>query len=130
MNDYPKLTEMGILHPGQIDRFQVSGFSNYDVLRVIYMREKGSILPANRTYKFPRVQKTGVVNKETGQTAVVMESNPDLRAALAELTTLLEAKQRKQDMAASVLEELLSLEEDVAMRSERIRELVNQIHSG
>lgn len=65
MNDHPKLTEMGVRHPEQIDRFQVSGFPTYDVLRIFYIRQKGSILPASRIYKFPRVQNTAVINNET-----------------------------------------------------------------
>lgn len=59
-----------------------------------------------------------------------MESNADLKLALDELAKILEAKQRKRGVGDSVLEEIALLEEDIAVRSERLRELVKQIQSG
>jgi len=127
MKDYPRLKKMGILHPEQIVKYSINGISNYDVLRVVYKRRKDSSLPSSRTYKFPRIQKTAVVNKETGQVQDVMESNPDLLETLDELKALLKAKQHKQSVAESILEELQALEEEVSMRSESIKDLIKQL---
>lgn len=127
MKEYSQLTEMGILHPEQIEKFSVNSVSNFDVLRISYHRAKGSLLPLSRKYKYPRVQRTAVVNSEAELTADVMETNPALRSAIAELQDLLETKQRQQNAAESILEELQSLEEDVAMRSKRIKELIGKI---
>jgi hypothetical protein len=63
-NDYPQLTDLGILNPLQIDRYQVNSIANHDILRVIYERGKDSFLPSTRTYKFPRVQKNAVIDAE------------------------------------------------------------------
>ena len=124
MADYPKLNEMGVLHPEEIDRYVVNSISNYDVLRIIYERRKGSLLPVTRSYKFPRVQKSRTKGGVTEQSESVMETNPDLRSAIDELRGLVEAKGHKQDSTTSIIEELESLQDEVAIRSQRIRELL------
>lgn len=127
MKDYPRLTKMGIMHPKQIVKFSVNGMSTYDVLRVVYERRKGSPLPSSRTYKFPRVQQPAVVNHEKDQVEDVMMTNPELKEALVELDDLLKKKKHKHSVSAMILEELESLEEEVANRSECIRDLLRQL---
>lgn len=122
MSDYPCLNEMGVLHPLQIERYMVNSISNHDVLRIIYGRKKGSLLPVSRTYKFPRVQKT--VTDSKGGTQTVMETDTALRTAVAELEQLLSSKADKQSRAESILEELRLLEEEVAFRSQCIKDLL------
>ena len=60
------------------------------------------------------------------QTESVMETNPVLRSVLDELSNLLAARQAKQDITATIIAELESLQEEVAMRSARIRELIEE----
>lgn len=126
MADYPRLDEMGIQHPEQIEKFMVNSISNHDVLRIIYARKKGSLLPDSRTYKFPRVQKNILEDNGKRQTTV-MESNPELRSALSELKSLLEIKEQKQDLKESILEQISILEEDIALRTQSIKELMKQL---
>lgn len=126
MADYPSLVEMGIQHPEQIEKFMVNSVSNQDVLRIIYARKKGSLLPDSRTYKFPRVQKNILEDNGKRQTTV-MESNPELRSALSELKSLLEIKEQKQDLKESILEQISILEEDIALRTQSIKELMKQL---
>ncbi len=130
IEDYPRLTEMGVLHPKQIVHFSVNSIDYTDVLRIVYERPKGSILPLTRTYKFPRVQKSATLGNTTGQTTIVMESDPALREAIDELNKLMAARERKQNVADSILEELRLLEEDVDLRSAYIRELVEKLRKG
>lgn len=118
---------MGVLHPKQIDSYSVNSVGYTDVLRIVYERPKGSILPQTRTYKFPRVQKAVQNNKGKSGAAAVMESNPALRAAIEELKNLLEKKEKAQNIASEIIEELRLLEEDIALRSEYIRALVSKI---
>ena len=125
MSDYPKLTEMGVLHPEQIDRYMVNSISNLDVLRVIYKRRKGSLLPVSRTYEFSRVQREFTDRK--GESQSVMETDPGLRAAVTELKQLLQATEDKRSLAESIDEELRQLEEEFAMRCESIRERVRRL---
>ncbi len=127
MKNYPNLAEMGVVHPDQIEKFSVNSILNYDILRIVYNRRKGSVLPESRIYKFPRVQKSVTVDGGKGQSATVMETDPALSAAVTELEDLLEAKEQKKDVAESILEELRLLEEDISMRAEYIRELVKHL---
>lgn len=127
MKNYPTLSKMGVLHPKQIDSYSVNSVGYTDVLRIVYERPKGSILPQTRTYKFPRVQKEGPAGSATIGAAAVMESNPALRTAIEELKSLLEKKEKAQNIASEIVEELRLLEEDIALRSEYIRALVSKI---
>ena len=126
-NEYPQLSEMGIEHPLQIERYQVNSISNHDVLRVIYERGKDSFLPSSRTYKFPRVQTKAKIGKEDASVQSVLETHPQLKKALDELEHLFATKDCKECVAETVLEELQALEDEIAMRNEYIRELVKQL---
>ena len=129
-DDCPQLTEMGILNPMQIDRYQVNSIANHDVLRVIYERGKDSFLPSTRTYQFPRVQRDAVIGKDKKSVQPVLETHPELRKALDELEHIFATKECKECVAETVLDELQALQDEIAMRSEYIRELVKQLGSG
>lgn len=127
MKDYPQLLEMGINNPEQIEKYMVNGIATYDVLRVIYLRKKGSLLPSSRTYKFPRIQREIPAIGSEGNSTTVMETNPGLRAAIAELKVLLEEKTQKEDVKNILREQVTLLEEDIALRSKYIRELTERL---
>ena len=124
MESYPLLKEMGVLHPLQIASYAVNSIEYTDVLRIVYERPKGSKLPGARTYRFPRVQKA---LKKEGAPAV-MESNPALKAVLAELKDVCARRTENLDVATLILEELRLLEEDIALRSEYLKTLVEKIN--
>lgn len=115
---------MGVLHPLQIASYSVNSIEYTDVLRIVYERPKGSKLPGSRTYKFPRVQKA--LNKDDAP--AVMESDPALKAVLAELKDVCERRSENLDVAGLMLEELRLLEEDIALRSEYLKTLVEKIN--
>ena len=121
MSKYPNLTDMGVLHPEEIVRYTINSLGYTDHLRIIYDRPKGSMLPACRSYEFLRVQKTAKGNE------VVMESNPALRAALAELKDVVESKASKKDTAEALLDELHGLEEDFAYHTAALKALIEEI---
>lgn len=127
MKTYPHLSEMGILNPQQIDKFSVNSIARTDILRIVYERPKGSILPLSRIYRFPRIQKSSVVDSGTRQAEYVLETDPAFRAAIAELQEIMEAKGNNQDVASAILEELRLLEEDIALRSDYIKTLAGKI---
>lgn len=127
MKQYPHLAEMGIRHPAQIKQFSVNSINYIDALRITYERPKGSHLPSSRTYTFPRVKRTVNVGADGGEGATVMETNPDLTAALAELRQICEKRQHNGSLASEILEEIRLLEEDIAMRGEHIKTLVARI---
>lgn len=123
MAEYPRLKEMGVNHPQHIVHFSVNSLEFTDHLRLFYERPKGSLLPASRTYKFPRVQKP----LKSGDTETVMASNPALLEAVAELETLLGKRESKAELATTILKELNQLEEDVAIRIDCVRNLVEKM---
>ncbi len=126
MKNFPQLAAMGVEHPQQIDSFSVNSIGYTDVLRIVYERPKGSLLPASKTFKFPRIQQTA---KSGGndQAEVTMKSDPVFRAAVGELQDILTARQKDQDVAAAIVEELRLLEEDIALRSQYIKSLLGKI---
>ena len=127
MSDYPKLTEMGVQHPDEIEKFAVYTVGHTDVLRIIYDRKKGSLLPVSRRYKFPQVKKPVMVDSGTRQTETLFESTPAFREALHELEQLKLAREQGQDLAAMIREEFKLLEEDIALRSQYLKTLLEKL---
>ena len=124
MKNCPNLAEMGVVNPQHISNFSVNSIGYIDVLRIVYERPKNSLLPLSKTYRFPRVQQT---TKNQGQDQVTMNSDPAFRAAVSELQGILESKGKDQDVAAAIVEELRLLEEDIALRSECIKMLLQKM---
>ena len=122
-NPYPTLAEMGVESPKQIDKYYISSINLIDVLRIVYHRPEGSLLPSSRTYNFPRVQGGAGSENEPA----VLSTHPVLRAARDELQKILEAKSRKESITAEILGEIKLLEEDIAIRSECLKALVSRI---
>ena len=127
MSNYPPLPEMGILNPQEIEKFAIYSTDKLDVLRIIYQRKKGSLLPVSKNYKFPRVKKSHLVDSGTRDTAIIFESTETFRSALHELQELKVNKSKGEDLAALILAEIQFLEEDIALRTEYIKSLVGKI---
>lgn len=123
---YPRLAEMGVLHPSQISWYSVSSLDYVDYLRLVYERPKGSILPVSRTYRFPRVQKT--LKAKAGETpTVVMESSPEFLEVLRELEGLVQTKATAEDITETMLDELRCLGEDVSSHLDNLRTLLDKV---
>jgi len=127
MKKYPRLQEMGIQNPQQIEKFAVYTTDDFDILRIIYERKKGSILPVSKKYKFDRIKKTVLVDSGTRQTELIYESDPAFREALSELEHLAVEKTQAMDLSELIAEEVRLLEEDVALRIEYIKALTKKI---
>ncbi len=127
MKNYPRLKEMGILNPQEIEKFSVYTTENLDVLRIIYARKKGSLLPVSKNFKFSRVKQSVVVNSGTRQTEVISESNAAFRQALGELEDLKMEKSAAVDLSELISEEVRLLEEDMKLRIEYIKSLVKRV---
>ena len=127
MSDYPKLTEMGIKHPEEIEKFAIYTVGRTDILHVTYDRKKGSLLPVSRRYKFPQIKKSVLVDSGTRQTETLFESSPAFREALHELEALKTARGKGVDLAAMIREEIKHLEEDNALRTQYINSLLDKL---
>ena len=127
MSDYPKLTEMGIKHPEEIEKFAIYTVGRTDILHITYDRKKGSLLPVSKRFKFQQLKKSVLVDSGTRQTETMFESSPAFREALHELELLKAAKARGLDLAAMIKEEFKHLEEDIALRSQYIQSLLDKL---
>ena len=127
MSDYPRLAEMGIQHPQEIEKFAVYTVGNTDILRIIYDRKPGSLLPVSRRYKFPQIKKSVLVDSGTDHAQVIYESTPAFREALSELEKLKSDREKGLDLAAMIKEEMQHLEEDIALRTQYINSLLGKL---
>ena len=120
------LKEMGVDNPEQIARYTIYMVHNTDILRIIYSRKKGSLLPVSKTFKFPRVKKSVLVDSGTRQTQIVYESTDIFQHALIELEELLENQKTKQQLNQVLADEIVQLEAEVASRIDYIKSLIEK----
>jgi uncharacterized protein YcgL (UPF0745 family) len=127
MSDYPRLKEMGVQNPQDIAKFAIYTIGNTDILRIIYNRKKGSLLPVSKRYKFAQVKESVLVDSGSRETAMIYRSTDAFRNALHELEQLKLEKSKDDNLTALILEEIGFLEEDIALRTAYIKSLVNKI---
>ena len=127
MSKFTALSEMGVLNPEQIARFAIYTVNNTDILRIIYDRKKGSILPVSKKYKFAQIKKSTLVDSGSGAAQIIYESAPVFRNAVMELDELMESRKSAEDYRGLIVDEIRSLEEDVASRIDYIKSLVSKI---
>jgi len=127
MSDYPNLDSMGVQNPNEISRYAIFSTDDSDVLRIVYSRKKGSILPVSRKYRFPRMKKSVIVDSGTRQTNMIFESSNEFRNAVAELDKLLKKKSSGNENKNLILEELRMMEEESALRLNYIRSLIDKM---
>jgi len=118
---------MGVNNPQEIEKFLIYTTDDFDILRIIYERKKGSLLPVSKNYKFPRIKKSVLVDSGTRQTEVVFESDPAFREALRELEQIKTARDQGADLSELITEEVRLLEEDVALRIDYIKSLIKKV---
>lgn len=126
MGKYTTLTEMGVVNPKQIARYTIHIVGNNDVLRIIYSRKKGDFLPVSKTFKFPRVKKSVVVDSGTRKTQVLFESSPIFQNAQVELKDILDKNKNKDDLNQILEDEILQLEAEIYSRFEYIKSLIEK----
>lgn len=127
MSDYPALTAMGIKNPEQIARYAVFVTDNTDILRLIYARKKGSLLPVSKKFRFPRIKKNAIVDSGTRKTEIIFESSNEFRNALTELERLTSKRSDSGELKKLLMHELKMLEEESALRTAYIKQLIENI---
>ena len=127
MSKYPRLTEMGVENPRDIEKFAIYTVGRTDILHIIYDRKKGSLLPVSIRFKFPQVKKSVLVDSGTGKSETLFESSGAFREALHELEQLKASKGIREDLAAMIKEEVRLLEEDMALRIAYINTLIEKL---
>lgn len=123
-NKYPRLAEMGVANPDQIDRFSLQPSGDKDVLRIVYKREKGSLLPGSKKFKFQRMSKMVL---RDGKNENISEVSPLLSKVLLELQQLVTTKHTHSEKLAIIKDEMQRLEEEVSTRMSNLKSLVDKL---
>lgn len=111
---YPALKNLGINRPHEISSYTLSSTNDIDTLRIRYTRQKGSLLPASKKFKFPRRPMPGV--QVVPGESVMTEISPALEAALGELSHLLSETASLADKKTELLHDIDEFEEYVRVR--------------
>lgn len=127
MSKYPALTEMGIKNPTEIHRYSLDTVNHVDILRVMYKRKKGSLLPASKRFEFGRSSKTIMADSGTQKSEVVHEISPFVLKAIKELDGIINAKKTTVEHAKLVKEELQRLHQEMSSRLAYIESLINEM---
>jgi hypothetical protein len=127
MSKFPTLSEMDINNPGEIERYSLNTTNNVDVLRIVYKRKKGSLLPTSKRFEFGRSRKLVVADSGTGKTENLYVISPFLQKAINELDGIISAKKSNIEYANLVKQELQRLHQDMASRLIYIESLIDEM---
>ena len=106
MSKYPTLSEMGITHPETIDRYSLQTVNNMDILRIVYKKQKGSILPDSKRFRFPRNEKMQLGDGNSRETQIFYEVAPVVHKAMVELDKIVKAKHDRAYQLVLIKEEI------------------------
>ncbi|MFT5260241.1 MAG: hypothetical protein ACI9J2_002653 [Saprospiraceae bacterium] len=127
MSDYPSLKQMGVTNPSQITRYSLQNINNVDILRIVYKRAKGSLLPVSRKYKFGRAEKMVVTDRGQNKTEMVHEISPFLNKVISELSQVVKSKHSRSDSKEVIMDELMHLEEEMNTRIAYLKNLIQDL---
>ena len=127
MSNFPTLTEMGINNPGEIEHYSHSTTNNIDVLRIIYRRKKGSLLPTSKRFEFGRSAKTVMADSGTQTSEIVHDISPFLLKAIKELDQLIDARKSNIEHARLVKEEMQRLHQELSSSMTYIESLIDKM---
>ncbi len=125
---YPFLQSMGVKNPEEIESYTVyQSREDLDILRLIYKRPKGSILPVTRKYKFGRGGKPQTVDSGTRQTQLVYEISPQLVNATVELDRITSAKKSRLEIKQHLTYELKRVQQDFLAETNALLLLIDEL---
>ena len=127
MAEYKHLLQLGINNPNEIDRYSLQTVNNVDILRVVYRRKKGSLLPESKKFRFARTEKIRGADIDARGTWIDYEVSPFIRDVMAELDQIVRTKHDRDYKLELIEEELVQLEEENAHRLAYIRSLINDL---
>ena len=127
MSNYPTLFEMGVNNPGEIEHYSLSTTNNIDLLKIIYKRKKGSILPTSKRFEFGRSERTVMADSGTQTAEIVHDISPFLLKAVQELDKLLDAKMSNIEHAKLVKDEIRRLHQELTSSMAYIESLIDEM---
>ncbi len=127
MSAYPALLSLGINRPHEISSYSLSSTNDVDILRICYTRQKGSLLPTSKKFKFPRRPIPGI-HPQPGE-SLMTEISPALEEAVEELSQLLSKERSFQDRKTELLRELDEFEEYVSLQIAEFKAEIEQLEA-
>ncbi|MGY0400001.1 MAG: DUF3461 family protein [Ostreibacterium sp.] len=122
---YPALKNLGINRPHEISSYTLTSSNGEDLLRIRYNRQKGSLLPTAKKFKFPRRPIPGI--QAVPGEVTMTEISPALEGALTELSHLLDDKSSVMDKKVELLREIDELEEHINLQFTAFRNEINRL---
>lgn len=124
---HPTLESMGITSTENIEKFTLRYENGQDVLKVYYRREKGSLLPKSKKFKFGRSTKT--VLADGGQQTYRQVQEPSLIVvrALEELEKIVGKQHEIKVSKDDLIVELEHLEKVMESKISDIKEKIKAL---
>jgi len=127
MDHYPTLSEMGITTQADIIKYSLRQEGNEDVLKIYFRREKGSLLPKSKKFKFGRHLKTVRIDSSRDKYQEISETAPFLLKAIDELHELVKHEHEVEDIRAKLLDDVTHLEKVLLSKLAEIRRDIDRI---
>ncbi|MDP5254863.1 MULTISPECIES: DUF3461 family protein [unclassified Vibrio] len=120
---YPHLASLGIHEPQQIDRYTLRQEANKDVLKIYFHKQKGELFAKSVKFKFPRQQKSVLVDSGSHLYRDVTEINRNLTLVVDELNAITHPMaSEEQDIKEKILLDLKHLEKVVSDKISQIEQ--------
>jgi hypothetical protein len=127
MSNYPTLTEMGVQSIEDIVKYSLRQEGDNDVLKIYFRREKGSLLPKSKKFKFGRSHKTVRVDSSHDKYHEITEMSAFLMKAVDELHELVKHEHEVMDIKAKLHDDIDHLEKVIMSKLSEIRRDIEKI---
>lgn len=124
---YPTLESMGINSFDNIEKYTLRYEGGYDVLKIYYRREKGSLLPKSKKFKFGRATRTVLADGGQQQYREVSEPSLVVLRSVDELSQLLGQEYEDKLTKDDLIKELEHLERVVANKVVELKEKIEKL---
>jgi predicted XRE-type DNA-binding protein len=121
---YPTLESMGITSFEDIEKFTLRYEGGFDVLKVYYRREKGSLLPKSKKFKFGRSTKTVLADGGQQTYRQVQEPSLVVLRAVEELGQIVGKQHEDKATKEDLINELEHLEKVVSSKIAELKEKI------
>lgn len=122
---YPTLESMGVKSTKDIEKFTLRYEGGHDVLKIYYRREKGSLLPKSKKFKFGRSSKTVLADGGQQTYRQVQEPSLIVLRAMEELEQIVGKQHDIQVSKEDLVKELEHLEKVMTSKISEIKEKIN-----
>lgn len=124
---YPTLQSMGITSIQDIEKFTLRYEGGHDVLKIYYRREKGSLLPKSKKFKFGRSTKTVLADGGQQTYRQVQEPSLIVLRAMEELEQIVGRQHETKASKEDLIKELEHLEKVVNSKISEIKEKIESM---